>query len=471
MANKPPTLDLLTLPLLGRFWRWRHARTAMQIPLLLVALVVVWDGFTGSPLAPRNLATILPWLHYRGFVILALLVFGNAFCMACPFMLPRNALRRFIQPTRHWPARLRNKWLAAALFALFLFVYERYDLWSTPWWTAWLIVGYFVTALLLDSLFDGAPFCKYVCPLGQFNFLGSLVSPFEVRVRSQDVCAACTTHDCLRGRGTQRGCELWLFQPRKVGNLDCTFCLDCVHACPHDNIGIQPRLPAAELWFDGARSGVGRLFRRADFAALTTIFVFGALLNAFGMVSPVYTLQAWLANLLHVQSETPVLAIIFGAALLLEPLLLLGGAAWLTRRLAHVPHPLVHIALRYVYTLVPFGVGMWAAHYAFHFLSGFWSFVPVVQSIALEFGITWLGRPHWELAALLPLAWLDPLEWGLIGLGAFGSLIAITERAQRDAPHAWQRAALPWVGVLLVLTLSALWLMTQPMEMRGTLLG
>ena len=41
----------------------------------------------------------------------------------------------------------------------------------------------------------------------------------------------------------QRGCELALFQPRKIGNLDCTFCLDCVHACPHDNVGIGCRVP------------------------------------------------------------------------------------------------------------------------------------------------------------------------------------------------------------------------------------
>jgi len=166
-VNKPLAFDVLALPLLGRFWRWRHARTLMQVPLFLVALVIVWDGLTGSPLAPRNLATILPWLHYRGFVVLALLVFGNAFCMACPFMLPRNLVRRFIQPTRHWPVRLRNKWVAVVLFVLFLFIYERYDLWSTPWWTAWLVVAYFAAALLLDVLFDNS---------GSFNRAKSVIS-------------------------------------------------------------------------------------------------------------------------------------------------------------------------------------------------------------------------------------------------------------------------------------------------------
>ena len=40
----------------------------------------------------------------------------------------------------------------------------------------------------------------------------------------------------------QRGCELYLFQPKKAGNLDCTFCLDCVKACPHDNVALLPTL-------------------------------------------------------------------------------------------------------------------------------------------------------------------------------------------------------------------------------------
>ena len=40
---------------------------------------------------------------------------------------------------------------------------------------------------------------------------------------------------------------LGLFLPAKVGNLDCTLCLDCVQACPHDNVALASRLPGLEL--------------------------------------------------------------------------------------------------------------------------------------------------------------------------------------------------------------------------------
>ena len=122
----------------------------------------------------------------------------------------------------------------------------------------------------------------------------------------------------------QRGCELALFQPRKVGNMDCTFCLDCVHACPHDNVGILSRLPASELMVDPMRSGIGYFSRRKDMAALALVFTFGALLNAFGMVSPVYAVEQWLAKLLHVTHEAPVLAAIFAFFLIVEPIVLVG---------------------------------------------------------------------------------------------------------------------------------------------------
>ena len=85
----------------------------------------------------------------------------------------------------------------------------------------------------VDTFFRGASFCKYVCPIGQFNFLSSLVSPLEVRVRRQELCATCASHDCVRGNERQRGCELRLFLPRKVGNMDCTFCLDCMSSRQH----------------------------------------------------------------------------------------------------------------------------------------------------------------------------------------------------------------------------------------------
>lgn len=472
--------DVLRWPTVGAVLRWRRLRTAAQIVLLLVAVVVVLHGLLGPQLAPRNLATVLSWIHYRGLLIGALLLAGNVFCGACPMVLVRDLGRRLRRPTRSWPRWLGPKWVALALFAGVLFAYERFDLWALPAATAWLVLGYFGAALLVDLTFTGAAFCKHVCPVGQFNFIASTLSPLEVGARDVAVCRGCTTVDCIKGRRDpaapaiilQRGCELALFLPSKVGNLDCTFCLDCVQACPHDNVAIAFRVPGEELVDDGRRSSIGRLSRRTDLAALALLFVFGALLNAFAMTGPVYAAERWIARTMGTTSETPVLGIVFVTGLVLIPLVLCGGAAWLTRRLASAPGLGVKdVALRYAYALVPFGAGVWFAHYGFHFLTGVWTVVPVAQSAAIDTaGRALLGGPDWRWLGMAP-GTVFPLQLGAVLLGTLGSLALVHRVSERDHPGFARRAAAPWTVLVLGLTVLALWILAQPMEMRGTGLG
>ncbi len=480
--------DVLRVPLLGRFLRWRWSRVTLQVPVLLLSLVMIGHAFWGPQLAPKNLAALLTWVHFRGLVVLAILVGGNLFCMACPFMLPRELARRWINPRWEWPRGLRNKWLSIGLFVFVLFAYELFDLWGDPWWTGVLIVVYFAAAVVVDSLFRRASFCKYVCPVGQFNFLSSTMAPLELAVRDHGICVGCHTKDCIRGRrplatgseGTpdsarlpvlQRGCELALFQPRKVGNLDCTFCFDCVYACPHDNVGILTRLPGDELSQGGTRSGIGRISRRFDFTALATVFTFGALLNAFAMISPVYAVEQWVAEITGLRVEWPILAGLFSLALILEPTILLGAAAAVTRGLAGAPASVLQIINHFARSLVPLGFGIWLAHYGFHFFTGFLTVVPVAQNAALRsFGSPILGDPQWHFGGL-PEAIVFPIELGFLMLGLVGSWIVSWSLAGELAPERTGSAFTPWAVLHALLFGVAVWIMTQPMDMRGTMLG
>jgi ferredoxin len=451
-------------------------------------MVMVAHAFLGPQLAPKNLGSLLTWVHFRGLVVLVLLFAGNFFCLACPFMLPRDLARRWFAPRWEWPRALRNKWPAIVLFVLVLFVYELFDLWADPWWTGVMIVGYFAAAIVIDALFRRASFCKYVCPIGQFNFLGSTLSPLEVAVRDKSICADCQTKDCIRGvRGPaaessgktapqqlpiiQRGCELALFQPRKVDNLDCTFCLDCVYACPYDNVGILARLPAERLATSGPRSGIGRLERRFDFTVLITIFTFGALLNAFAMISPVYALEQWAADVTGLRVEWPILAGLFAVALAFEPAILLGAAAAVTRRLAPSRESLLSTVNRFARSLVPIGFGVWLAHYGFHFFTGCLTVIPVAQSAALEaFGRPLFGAPNWQWGGLSEAIVL-PMEMGFLCLGLVGSWLVAWLIARELSPHRAWRTFSPWAAVHLLLFVAGMWIMNQPMDMRGTFLG
>jgi ferredoxin len=472
-------IDLLRWPVLGPLLRWRHLRTATRLVLLLVAAALVLHGFLGDQFAPTNLATVAAWVHYRGLLIGALLVAFNAFCHACPMVLARDWARRVHAPRWRWPRALRGKWLALPLFAGVLFAYEAWDLWSLPAATAWLIVGYFGGAIVVDTLFTGAAFCKHVCPVGQFNFVASTLSPLEIQRRDPGICASCRTVDCLKGRRApghpevvlQRGCELHLFVPTKEGNLECTFCLDCVQACPYDNVALGARIPGDELADDRRRSVIGRLSRRFDVALLAMLFTFGALLNAFAMTAPVRLVEERVAYGLGTTSEPIVLAVLFAAGLVVIPLLLCGLAAIATQALGG---PLGGastrrvIAASFVYALVPLGVGVWAAHYGFHFLTAAGTIVPVAQTAAIDaFGWAILGEPDWAWLGIRP-GLVFPLQVGAVILGGFGSTSLIQRIAVRDYRGHAAAAGVPWVVLTVGLTALAIWIFVQPMEMRGT---
>ena len=477
-AGPTAGIDVLRWPVIGRFLRWRHARRCVQIGLLAAAALVILHGFTGPDLAPQNAGTVLTWVHYRGLLIVTLLAAGNLFCLGCPFILVRDAARRIHQPHRVWPRALRSKWTAIALLVLVLFAYEVFDLWALPAGTAWLVVGYFAAAVAIDLVFTGAGFCKYVCPIGQFNFAASTISPLEIQVRDPSTCQSCATVDCIRGRRdaarpdvvTQRGCELHLFLPSKTGNLDCTFCLDCVQACPHDNVALAARAPGMELTDDRSRSSIGRPSRRTDLAVLAVVFTFGALLNAFAMTAPVHALEGWLARALDTRSEALVLAVVFGAGLIAVPVLLLGAASLLTRRTApRADRPTAAQTFRrFAAALLPLGFALWLAHYGFHFLTGALTIVPVMQSAARDLmGWAALGEPWWTWVGMQPGSVL-PLQLGAVILGAFGSIAVARAIADREHPLAPSRAALPWAVVIVLIAAASMWVFLQPMEMRGT---
>jgi hypothetical protein len=476
-----PRGDLTRAPVLGRFLRWKHARTAVQLPLLLLAALIVADGLFGPSMAPQNVAGVAPWIQWRGLVVLALLVAGNLFCMACPFMLPRRLAKRLLPADRAWPAWLRTKWLALGLLVLFFWAYEALDLWASPWLTAWLVVSYFAAAFVIDGFFKGATFCKHVCPIGSFNFVNSLASPGEVRVRDTAVCETCETKDCIAGRHevdprtgesreVQSGCELWLFQPRKAGNMDCTFCLDCVQACPYENVGLVARIPAAELVGDPWRSGIGRFSERPDVLALAMGVVFAAFVNAAGMIRPMQDVSAFVGRVLGTQSELLIWTAVLVIALGLVPVVLLALTGAIGRWAAGEGSVRTHV-LRMAFGLVPLGLGMWLAHYAFHFLASGMTFIPVMHRALGDAGLL-AGSPDWSTAGVIPADWLLPLELAVLEAGLLVSLVVLYRiaRSTFEGRRRARRAFAPWAILALGLAGTGAWIMTQPMAMRGMMM-
>jgi hypothetical protein len=254
--------------------------------------------------------------------------------------------------------------------------------------------------------------------------------------------------------------------------LDCTFCLDCIHACPHDNLGIRTSYPGAELWHDVHRSGVGRFSRRLDLAALCVLLVFGAFANAAGMTGTVMDLLERISSAAGLQSLLVPVSVYYLLSLIVLPLLLVGSAAALSCGWGRVTESRLTVVARYVYALVPLGFGMWLAHYSFHFLTSYASAIPTMQRFVADLGGTFLGSPQWSCACCAPVAgWLLRLEIVFLDLGLLVSLYVgyrITQSQSQRLPQVL-RAFAPWAVLMLFLFALGIWIVLQPMQMRGML--
>jgi cytochrome c oxidase assembly factor CtaG/ferredoxin len=473
----PKPFDLLRMPLIGRVLRARYGRTTLQSVAFIAAVLVIADGLigrgVGRSVGAMNLAGVLPWTYVRAFGVVALLVVGNIFCMSCPFMLPRELGHRLGWARLKWPRWLRSKWLAIALMILFFWSYETFAIWDHPGRTAWLLIGYFVAALVVDTFFRGASFCKYVCPLGQFNFAGSLLSPFTLQARSHATCERCTTHDCIAGNQQQRGCELQLYMPQKAGNMDCTLCMDCVKACPHDNIGLFALPPVRDVLRDPVRSSIGRLSSRIDIAGLALVVVLAAFANAGLMVAPVAArLTAFLSS--------PLLGLfgLLGFFAAVSATLLLADLAglWLSGLAASQrPSPSgKEVFCRFSQALLPLGLAMWAAHLLFHLFTGWASLGPAIHQAGADFGWHFITPVQWGMELpLLSAHTMLSVQLLLLDMGLLLTLYLGWRLVQQWVTRASGAVLLllPWATSVAAAYAAGVWILLQPMQMRGVIMN
>jgi hypothetical protein len=119
--------------------------------------------------------------------------------------------------------------------------------------------------------------------------------------------------------------------------------------------------------------------------------------------------------------------------------------------------------------LAPLGFGMWLAHLAYHFLTGASVVIPVTQRVANDLGSSILGQPNWANAAAPPLDWLLSLQILLLDSGLLLTLYVGWRVAQRFSARAAGaiRLLAPWAALAALLYAVGVWIVFQPMEMRG----
>ena len=245
--------------------------------------------------------------------------------------------------------------------------------------------------------------------------------------------------------------------------MDCTLCLNCVRACPYDNVALTVRSPGRELahspWLKRGRLSV---------MVMAVLLTFWGVMNALAMITPFYGFAENLATWLGTRSEALLLTLLYAG------ISVVGMAASLVVMLAAdaaggaTPRPRRALE-RWGYVVVALGFGFWGAHYTFHFLTGALSIVPVFQHFFEYRGFA--VDPNWRLAQVIPSRWLFGIQAAISAAAAAIALATAWRIANRDFGRRGVLAMWPLVLFVLAFTAMQLVILAQPMEMRGTVLG
>lgn len=386
-AEGASRFDLLRIPILKTIIKHRAFQYTLMTVNLFFFMIVILSGLFGTAVGNRNFSIIFVWIVWWALLIMVLIPIGaRIWCTTCPIptigeWVQRGSLlmRRQAPPLGlklDWPRPLRNIWLqnlsfvGVAMFSAIIL--------TRPSATGVLLLGFILIALGLSLVFKRRVFCRYVCPVGGFIGLYSMVAPLEMRVKDREVCLSHCGKQCVRGSADGYGCP-WMEYPGTLErNAYCGMCTECVKTCPTGNIALNVRLFGTDLLAP---------VRHLDEAYKGFIMLAAALIYSAVMLGPWSWLKTWAnlgsGSLLHFAAYAGGLVAIL---LIVTPGIFLVFAA-ASKLLAGSPSPsLKQLFVSYGYATVPLGLMGWIAFsLSFVLVNGSYA-IPVISD---PFGWGW----------------------------------------------------------------------------------
>jgi ferredoxin len=439
-ATDRARLELTRWPWVRSILRQRVLNWILMSIALVGFVLAIAAGILGTAAGSANFGIVFVWIVWWGLLMGVLLPLGGRlWCLICPIPAPGEWLQRqaLVDPPVQggvdgllsigesdraphgwrlakgwrWPKRLRGIWLQNAGFlgvALFSTV-----ILTRPSVSGWVLLAFLVGAVGLAMLFERRTFCRYVCPVGGFIGLYSLVAPVELRVRDPLVCQEHRTKDCYLGNAAGYGCP-WLEQPWTMDrNASCGLCGECLRTCTKDNVTVNLRLPGSDLLVAHGW--------KLDEAYKAFIMLACAAIYPVVFLGPWGWLKEW-ANLDTLRG--------FGAYalgfLVLNLVVVPGihlGAAVITRRSADLQDiPVRRLFVALAYPLIPLGLGAWMA-FTISLVFANLSYALPVLSDPFGWGWNLLGTRDVAWRPWLT-GWVQPIQAALLIAGLVASIAA-----------------------------------------------
>lgn len=251
--------NIFQIPFIGWLVRLPIYPYVLQVVALVFFVLLIYFGW-GQPIFAMSSAAELLYrqLNFTTFVVWGLwwtamiwvtFFIGRAWCHICPLELIMNVAERFGRrlaiSQKLLPKAFRNGTLIILGYLVVQFSVAVFHIHRAPQGAAIFLISLAVIAFIFGFIFKYRSFCSYACPVGILLNCYSRNAPVELRIIDRITCDRCETKDCRSlktyHRWNQRGCPSLLNPPKLDSNKDCLLCLQCVKACPYDNIRLGAR--------------------------------------------------------------------------------------------------------------------------------------------------------------------------------------------------------------------------------------
>lgn len=246
--------------MINRLFKNNFALITLQFIALLIFILLIYgsigittqDADFAKILRNTNLANLIVWSYWWPMIIVTAIFFGRYWCSICPMELITSLFGKI--GFRKKPGKfLKTGWVITLFYAIIIILgLHTFAIHRVPQYMAIYMLVLFVVAALVGYIWEKRTFCTYVCPIGHLLGLYSLFSFSKLRVKSKEVCKSCTTKDCIHKnnhyKAVGRSCTSELYPPQLNDNRDCILCGQCFKSCTKDNIIIQKRRFAEDLF-------------------------------------------------------------------------------------------------------------------------------------------------------------------------------------------------------------------------------
>ncbi len=242
--------DLLRWPWLERVLVDGRVLTGLKLLVGLVFAAMV----AASLAAPNSFAgwvsNLMVWGVWWPALVVSLLLLGRAWCAVCPLSSGAEVVQRAWGRQVAPPDRLKEMGPIFALvgFVGIVWVEQVTGMADKPLYTACLLIGLALAAVLVGWLFQRHAWCRYLCPLGAMGAVFSVASALRVQARREVCGASCTGQECYKGTEKAEGCPMFSHALFLTSGQHCKLCMKCLRSCPSQSPRLILQPPLRDIW-------------------------------------------------------------------------------------------------------------------------------------------------------------------------------------------------------------------------------